>query len=764
MEENNNKKEPKQVQIKLKLRTLIIIVIIIVILLASNVFAGVMGYGNIFFVIKNLVTTGTLEGKKDIFSDKEITISYATIKLLEDVELQVNKLQIRENNSTLIMQYKDDRKDKTDISLELSDEKSNVLCSKIANDGELQMNIDRQIDETEKLSLVVKSNNEYVKTLVIDLESREIVVQGEEAVSKISEIELKQYLNYFSLANMKSFENKNDKYVYIAYEFARKFNYKTTVNEINSIIESMFDEEFEYKNVKNSKGEDIEILNTDVFLYDDKENCYTTRIGFTSIENGLCLKIEDISYKDNLYTVKFIYSLPTALELDDNLEKLDQFEATIELEYDENSKYSKYKLVNLSKGSLIEKTEKEKIGFTKSGYTAIDDFLPGNSNDNGLIALEKIGENGLKTEKHDGYYTYIDGWNNKYNIKEITGAKSEYAKTSNDGLDKLYKVTLNYINEKDKNLTVELAIIIGNTESFIIGNFDSYTGSTRFVKAFTDLYDDPNDSGMVEDCDHEYVVLKGVASSGEVEKATLDGTHVMKCSKCGTEKEAKHSFSVWNDISKDNVNEWMLWCTECDRYVYTQDENVVKSSGYNVRKAEMPSKNENQTANCILIDEKLIMNEIYDVYYFDPEGNYKSSKTTCLESGKINFDITGSLGKYQIGMIFKYNTNDWFQPTRNTCIIDENGIKKVEYTEIETELNDSKFVKGENYKVFYFDSDGKYKSCETKCDEDGKVKIVVNGPSGTYKIGVVTKNNSNTDFIQLDETHEFFVDSFGNAK
>lgn len=596
MEENNNlKKEPKKFQVKVKLRTLIIIVTIIVILLASNVFAGVMGYGNIFFVIKNLVTTGTLEGKKDIFSDKEITISYATIKLLEDVELQVNKLQIRENNSTLIMQYKDNREEKTVIVLELSDENNKILCGKKAVDGEFKMNIDRQIGETEKISLKVYSDEEYVKTLIIDLESREIVVQGEEEVSKISEIELKKYLNFFALYNTDDFENINDLYIYIATNMAKEFGYETNTNEINAIVESMFDSEFEYNEISDS----VKVLKTDLYKYNSKDKCYVSKKAFTDIEKGVCLKISDISFKDNIYTVDFIYCLPT--KEDDNLEELDQYSATIELKYNKDSKYSKYQLVNRTKGSLIEKNEKVEIekeeiekvekGFTKSGYTAVDEFLDGNSNDNGLIALEKIGENELKTEKHDGYYTYIDGWDNKYNIKEITGAKSEYAKTSNDGLDKLYKVTLNYINEKDKKSTMELGIIIGEFESYIIGNFDSFTGSTRFVRSYTDLYEESNDTEEVEECNHNYVVEKVDYNSGNYGDTKLDGTHILKCSKCGAEKEEKHKFEEWNDMSSSNSNNWSIFCTECNCCVYTNDENVVRTSGYKVKMEDVLNGN-----------------------------------------------------------------------------------------------------------------------------------------------------------------------------
>ena len=65
----------ENVQIKRKgpkMITLIIIGIILTLLVGTQVFASMNGYGNIFFLIRNLVTTGTLSGEDEIFYDKEI--------------------------------------------------------------------------------------------------------------------------------------------------------------------------------------------------------------------------------------------------------------------------------------------------------------------------------------------------------------------------------------------------------------------------------------------------------------------------------------------------------------------------------------------------------------------------------------------------------------------------------------------------------------------------------------------------------------------
>lgn len=109
MEENNNKKEPKQVQIKLKLRTLIIIVIIIVVLLASNVFAGIMGYGNVFFMIRDLVAHQEVEGKENLLTDmdneaeKEIEIELENKVVQSD--LLVNNVENKSDEEKIEESY-----------------------------------------------------------------------------------------------------------------------------------------------------------------------------------------------------------------------------------------------------------------------------------------------------------------------------------------------------------------------------------------------------------------------------------------------------------------------------------------------------------------------------------------------------------------------------------------------------------------------------------------------------------------------------------
>ena len=111
---------------------------------------------------------------------------------------------------------------------------------------------------------------------------------------------------------------------------------------------------------------------------------------------------------------------------------------------------------------------------------------------NGKTAfIELESKSGLQTEKHDGYYTYVDPFNNKYNIKEIKDVVSEKGMLGNDKQTSLFKVTVKYIDNNNKTKTMILAIILlPNHEVQNMGTYDNYTGSTSFVKSFTELYEE----------------------------------------------------------------------------------------------------------------------------------------------------------------------------------------------------------------------------------------------------------------------------------
>ena len=119
-------------------------------------------------------------------------------------------------------------------------------------------------------------------------------------------------------------------------------------------------------------------------------------------------------------------------------------------------------------------------------------------NINGKVAIIKMGEKTFQTTTHDGYYTYTDNFGNSYNIKEITNITSEYRMTSNDGATNLFRAVIEYIDNNNAKKSFDTAVFVPNDANnyitlSIFGPYENYTGSTSFVRSFTDLYDDANE-------------------------------------------------------------------------------------------------------------------------------------------------------------------------------------------------------------------------------------------------------------------------------
>ena len=116
-------------------------------------------------------------------------------------------------------------------------------------------------------------------------------------------------------------------------------------------------------------------------------------------------------------------------------------------------------------------------------------------NINGKVAIIKMGEKTFQTTTHDGYYTYTDNFGNSYSIKAITNITSEYRMTSNDGATNLFRAVIEYVDNNNAKKSFDTAVFVPNdannyTTLSINGPYENYTGTTSFVRSFTDLYDD----------------------------------------------------------------------------------------------------------------------------------------------------------------------------------------------------------------------------------------------------------------------------------
>ena len=103
-----------------------------------------------------------------------------------------------------------------------------------------------------------------------------------------------------------------------------------------------------------------------------------------------------------------------------------------------------------------------------------------------------------------------------------------------------------------------------NTNTQTNGNQDTNTNNTNSTNVSNGTHE------------HKWYVVK--RTGNEDFHTTLDGTHKVTCSECGETKTEPHNFGSWYTISDGTA--WTLWCTDCQRYIYTSDYEFVKKSGY----------------------------------------------------------------------------------------------------------------------------------------------------------------------------------------
>lgn len=118
---------------------------------------------------------------------------------------------------------------------------------------------------------------------------------------------------------------------------------------------------------------------------------------------------------------------------------------------------------------------------------------------NGKVAILKMGEKVLQTKMCDGYYEYTDNFGNTYYIKQITNITSEYRLRGNNNWAELFRAVIYYVDKDGVNKSFDTAVIVptNKQDSYIYGPYENYTGTTSFVKSFTNLYayeEDKNDS------------------------------------------------------------------------------------------------------------------------------------------------------------------------------------------------------------------------------------------------------------------------------
>ena len=375
---------------------------------AANVYAMTQGYENIFFMIKYL-TTGenlTITNKEEILSDKDMTISFEPIKLTEKLELQVKNLQIKDNEAKLflVVNEKTLEEDTNVVPLEYKvyNKNDELLCSyeSIKKDylGQsmyteaLVLNNFKETDEILKLE-IYRADSTIITKLKIDLTSKTIEVAGEEeALEKVSEIELKEFLGYPSLLyNSQTNEMMNDDWkVWAALITANYLNYDLDRFSFRSLYDDSRNlETYGYR------VDDINLILNDVFgmyveeLDDNGENDFKVyeengvKYFVTTYAGGLpspseCIDITNISYCGGLYTVTYTYceigDMTTIFDVDIN--EYNIYEQTITFELNEDDTISKFRIVSYQQPRVIKFAEDKEEGEFDGEVVIPEDEIP----------------------------------------------------------------------------------------------------------------------------------------------------------------------------------------------------------------------------------------------------------------------------------------------------------------------------------------------------------------------------------------------------
>ena len=434
-----------------KVKVAIITISTIAVLLGGlQVYAATNNYGNIFFMIKDLITIGRLSEKNDIFSDKDITLSYKSIELADGLKIQANRLEIKDRKTKLYLTIKSQDGEPLPLKYEITttkgDDETTTKLTGIKPENtdyfsyEDVLTLNYAIEDNQIIVLKISdSKNKELRILEINLQTREITVKGEKSFEKISQIELRKYLDRF--AELNNGTQKPDVLLYISQEM--KDNYKDymsvdlpkekeTITDraiTNDIISEFYGDNVEYeeKSVEGSKLQPVKVLKgMSGWKYDAENDKYIPLTAGEEYRHGHCLEISDISYEDEIYTVKFIYVLATGYDEDDEkLEDLAQYETIIKLKRKEDNKYSKYQIISIEKGTQI----KDKVNSTvddNATNTISDKTNTSNSNTilnttNTTNTTNNTTNSNSNLERVDNYVSYFN-W-----VKYTTpGLKFEY--------------------------------------------------------------------------------------------------------------------------------------------------------------------------------------------------------------------------------------------------------------------------------------------------------------------------------------------------
>ena len=372
----NNKQQENIIQKKSPWKKILATAACLVVVFGgANAYAHTQGYGNIFFMIKYLITgqNDYVEGKENILSDRDITISYQPINLTENVSLIVKKLQIKDGNAKLILMESQKQPNDTNLPLKyevtddsnakLGEAESEISGNNVNSQKELQLNNFKE--NTKIINLKVSSkNNNLIANLKIDIENKTVEVAGEqEALQKISEIELKEFLGYAAglskennQVNLARTSYDSTSILGVAIDLSYDKVTKTKINGVDSLLASDVNEAIE--SILDIKAAELDMSTVDYYkkITNNGTDYYQFNVAGDVLFRGECIDVSNISFCNGIYTVTYSYWFPPD-DPEADINQFEIFEQTISLKLNENAKYSKFKIMTTEEPIIIQDPE-----------------------------------------------------------------------------------------------------------------------------------------------------------------------------------------------------------------------------------------------------------------------------------------------------------------------------------------------------------------------------------------------------------------------
>lgn len=441
MENNNESKNVKKLN-KGKI-TLIVILVITILGFATNAFAGLMGFDNIFFLIKDLVKPTEIISKDELFEDEELLISYSTIGICEGYDVQINSLITHEEGAEFESELKATfiLKDKekllsSEVFARIYDEEENLIGADILLNfdatREVIIPMERRVknDEKLKINFGYQIENGVQKTVFLDLPNQEILVEGEEVIEKQSQVEMKRYIEAFLLENEMEVPNAlTDRNATIAYNLIKNVDAIRMYKNSNKVTEGKIYTDLilngyglKESEVMEYKGETrIKPAYNSSVVFDEKNDTYV--VSEKILEKCPVIRvldITDIKYKNGKYEVSVQYVKYSKEDEKNgiNIENLAIYKNKLEFSLNRNESLAKYKLLFCGDGRVVEEaksqtntnvnTEKTEVknDITLEDVVGTYKFVTAEKNGEQVSLTEAVGgKNGelCLTDKQGGY-------------------------------------------------------------------------------------------------------------------------------------------------------------------------------------------------------------------------------------------------------------------------------------------------------------------------------------------------------------------------